>query len=133
MFLPRLSTTLLASFALAALLLAALGIYGVLSYSVSQRTKEIGLRMALGASGSNTVALIVRNSVILVGIGGVVGLVAASLLARSMAGILYGVGPFDVPSFAIAATTLMVAGVLASLVPALRTTRVDPMIALREQ
>jgi len=132
-FLPRLSTTLLASFALAALLLAALGIYGVLSYSVSQRTKEIGLRMALGASGSNTVALIVRNSVILVGIGGAVGLVAASLLARSMAGILYGVGPFDVPSFAIAATTLMIAGVLASLLPALRTTRVDPMVALREQ
>ena len=89
--------------------------------------------MALGASGSNTVALIVRNSVILVGIGGAVGLVAASLLARSMAGILYGVGPFDVPSFAIAATTLMIAGVLASLLPALRTTRVDPMVALREQ
>ena len=66
-FLPRLSTTLLASFALAALLLAALGIYGVLSYSVSQRTKEIGLRMALGASGGNTVALIVRNSVVMVG------------------------------------------------------------------
>ena len=65
-FLPRLSTTLLALFALAALLLAALGIYGVLSYSVSQRTKEIGLRMALGASGGNTVALVVRNSVVLV-------------------------------------------------------------------
>ena len=70
-FLPRLSTTLLATFALAALLLAALGIYGVLSYSVSQRTREIGLRMALGASGGNTVAMIVRNSVIMVAIGGV--------------------------------------------------------------
>ena len=70
-FLPRLSTTLLAMFALAALLLAALGIYGVLSYSVSQRTKEIGLRMALGASGGNTVAMIVRSSVAMVAIGGV--------------------------------------------------------------
>ena len=87
----------------AALLLAALGIYGVLSYSVSQRTREIGLRMALGASGGNTVAMIVRNSVVMVAIGGVIGLVAATLLARSMAGILYGVGPFDLPSFALAA------------------------------
>jgi putative ABC transport system permease protein len=132
-FLPRLSTTLLATFALAALLLAALGIYGVLSYSVSQRTKEIGLRMALGASGGNTVALIVRNSVMLVAIGGGVGLVAAVLLARSMAGVLYGIGPFDVPSFAAAATILLFAGVMASLLPAMRTTRIDPMVALREQ
>ena len=132
-FLPRLSTTLLATFALAALLLAGLGIYGVLSYSVTQRTKEIGLRMALGASSGNTVALIVRNSVTLVAIGGGVGLVAAILLARSMAGVLYGVGPFDLPSFAAAATVLMFAGVTASLLPAFRTTRVDPVVALREQ
>jgi putative ABC transport system permease protein len=132
-FLPRLSTTLLALFALAALLLAALGIYGVLSYSVSQRTKEIGLRMALGASGGNTVALVVKSSIALVAVGGLVGLVAASVLARSMQGILYGVGPFDIPSFALAATVLMIAGVAASVLPALRTTRVDPMIALRDQ
>ncbi len=122
-FLPRLSTTLLAMFAIAALLLAALGIYGVLSYSVSQRTKEIGLRMALGASGGNTVAMIVRSSVAMVAIGGVIGLIAATLLARSMAGILYGVGPFDLPSFALALVTLMIAGVVASLLPALRTTQ----------
>ena len=132
-FLPRLSTTLLAMFAIAALLLAALGIYGVLSYSVSQRTREIGLRMALGASGSNTVAMIVRSSVMMVALGGVIGLVAATLLARSMSGILYGVGPFDLPSFALALVTLMIAGIVASLLPALRTTRVDPVVALREQ
>ena len=132
-FLPRLSTTLLALFAIAALLLAALGIYGVLSYSVSQRTKEIGLRMALGASGGDTVVMIVRSSVTMVAIGGVIGLIAASLLARSMAGILYGVGPFDFPSFALALVTLLIAGVVASLLPALRTTRVDPLVALREQ
>jgi len=132
-FLPRLSTTLLAMFALAALLLAALGIYGVLSYSVSQRTKEIGLRMALGASGGDTVAMIVRNSVAMVAFGGALGLVGAILLARSLSGILYGVGPFDIPSFALAAVTLMIAGVVASLLPALRTTRVDPVVALREQ
>jgi len=132
-FLPRLSTTLLATFALAALLLAALGIYGVLSYSVSQRTREIGLRMALGASGGNTIAMIVRNSVIMVAIGGVIGLIAATVLARSMEGILFGVEPFDIPSFTMAAVTLLIAGVLASLLPALRTTRVDPVVALREQ
>ena len=84
-FLPRLSTTLLAMFALAALLLAALGIYGVLSYSVSQRTREIGLRMALGASGGNTVAMIVRSSVAMVALGGVIGLVAA-IAARAIDG-----------------------------------------------
>jgi len=131
-FLPRLSTTLLASFAIAALLLAALGIYGVLSYSVSQRTREIGLRMALGASGGNTIAMIVRSSVTMVAIGGVVGLIGAALLARSMSGILYGVGPFDLPAFALALTTLLIAGVVASVLPALRTTRVDPVVALRE-
>ena len=132
-FLPRLSTTLLAMFALAALLLAALGIYGVLSYSVSQRTKEIGLRMALGASGGSTVAMIVRSSVGMVAIGGVIGLIAAVILARSMAGILYGIGPFDLPAFTLALVTLLIAGIVASLLPALRTTRVDPMVALRDQ
>jgi putative ABC transport system permease protein len=132
-FLPRLSTTLLGMFAGAALLLATLGIYGMLSYSVSQRTKEIGLRMALGASRGNTVAMIVSGSVGMVAIGGLIGLVAATLLARSMAGILYGIGPFDVPAFALALVTLMIAGILASLLPALRSTRVNPVIALRSQ
>jgi putative ABC transport system permease protein len=132
-FLPRLSTTLLALFALAALLLAALGIYGVLSYSVGERTKEIGLRLALGASASDAVGLVMRHSVALVAIGGGVGLVGSVLLARSLAGVLYGVGPFDMPAFASAAAVLLLAGLLASLLPALRTTRVDPMVALREQ
>ena len=131
-FLPRLSTSLLTLFALAALLLAALGIYGVLSYAVSERTKEIGLRLALGASGGDTVALVMRRSVTLVAVGGAVGLAAAMLLARSLSGVLYGVGPFDLPAFAAAAAVLLVAGVIASLLPALRTARVDPMVALRE-
>jgi putative ABC transport system permease protein len=132
-FLPRLSTTLLALFALAALLLAALGIYGVLSYSVTQRTREIGLRMALGSSSRTTIGLVVQNSLLLIAIGGACGLVFAVLLARSLAGILYGIGPFDLPSFSLAALVLVLAGVIASLLPALRATRVDPMVALREQ
>jgi putative ABC transport system permease protein len=131
-FLPRLSTTLLALFALAALLLAGLGIYGVLSYSVSERTKEIGLRLALGASANDTVTMVMRSSLGLVVGGGALGLVASVALARSLAGILYGVGPFDLPAFVAAAAVLAVAGLIASLLPALRTTRVDPMVALRE-
>jgi putative ABC transport system permease protein len=71
--------------------------------------------------------------VAMVALGGVIGLIAATLLARSMAGILYGIEPFDLPSFALAAFTLLMAGVVASVLPALRTTRVDPVIALREQ
>jgi putative ABC transport system permease protein len=132
-FLPRLSTTLLATFAVAALLLAALGIYGVLSYSVTQRTREIALRMALGSTGGSTVGLVVQNSLLLIAIGAVAGLVAAVLLARSMAGVLYGIGPFDVPSFSLAALVLVVSGLAAAVLPALRATRVDPMVALREQ
>lgn len=131
-FLPRLSTTLLALFAVAALLLAVLGIYGVLSYSVNERTKEIGLRLALGANASDTVRLVLRRSVTLVAAGGAVGLVASLLLTRSLSGILYGIGPFDLPSFAAAVTALLVAGVLASVLPAWRTTRVDPLVTLRE-
>ncbi len=132
-FLPRLSTTLLALFAAGALLLAALGIYGVLSYSVSQRTREIGLRMALGASGGSTVSLVVRHSLGLIAIGGALGLSAAIVLARWLAGILYGIGPFDVPSFSLAALALFAAGLVASLLPAVRATNIDPMVALREQ
>ena len=131
-FLPRLSTTLLAAFAGAALLLAVLGIYGVLSYSVSQRTREIGLRMALGATSGRTVGLVARNSLLMVGVGIAAGLVVAVMLAQSLGGILYDVSPFDVPSFALAALMLVVAGLAAALLPARRATRVDPMVALRE-
>ena len=132
-FLPRLSTTLLMAFAVAALLLAGLGIYGVLSYSVTQRTKEIALRMALGSSGRTTLGLVVRSSLGLIAIGAGCGLLFAVLLARSMAGVLYGIGPFDLPSFGAAAAVLLTAGIVASVMPALRATRVDPMVALRDQ
>jgi ABC-type antimicrobial peptide transport system permease subunit len=77
--------------------------------------------------------MVVRNSLLLIAIGGGIGLVAAVLLARSMAGILYGVGPFDLPAFTLAAAVLVVAGVTASLLPARRATQVDPMVALRDQ
>ena len=132
-FLPRLSTTLLASFAVSALMLAALGIYGVLSYVVNQRTREIGLRMALGASPGRTIGLVAENSLLMVAIGVGIGLVVALLLARSMSRVLYGVSPFDILSFGAAALVLVTAGLGATLLPARRATKVDPMIALREQ
>lgn len=132
-FLPRLSTTLLAIFAGAALLLAALGIYGVLSYSVTQRTREIGLRMALGATARETVGLVVRNSMLLIVVGIGIGLLAAAVLARSMTGILYGVSTFDFTAFIVAGLVLATAGLGASLIPARRAVRIDPMVALREQ
>ncbi len=131
-FLPRLSTTLLTAFAGAALLLAVLGIYGVLSYSVSQRTREIGLRMALGATSGRTVSLVAQNSLLMLGVGITAGLVVAVMLARSLGGILYDISPFDVPSFAVAALVLIAAGLGAALLPARRASRVDPMVALRE-
>jgi putative ABC transport system permease protein len=104
----------------------------VLSYSVGERTKEISLRLALGASARETVHLVVRESAVLVAAGGLLGLAGAIALARSLAGVLYGIGPFDLPAFLAAAAVLLAAGLAASLLPALRTTRVDPLVALRE-
>jgi ABC-type antimicrobial peptide transport system permease subunit len=88
--------------------------------------------MALGADSSRTVGLVVRNSLVLIAMGGAGGLAAAIVLTRWMEGILYGIGPFDLPSFGLAALALLAAGVLASLQPALRATSVDPIEALRE-
>ena len=130
-FLPRVSTQLLAAFAAAALILAALGIYGVLTYSISQRTRELGLRMALGARASHTIGLVLRDSLGFLLAGVVAGLAVAVLLTRSLARILYGVGPFDLVSFSLAAGLLLFVGVAASLLPARRATRVNPIIALR--
>jgi putative ABC transport system permease protein len=131
-FLPRLSALLLTLFAGAALLLAVLGIYGVLSYAVGQRTREIGLRMALGATSGSTIGLVVRGSAVMIAIGVAIGILASVALARSMDRVLYGISPFDLPSFAVAALILIGAGVIATLVPSRRATEIDPMVALRE-
>jgi len=130
-FLPRLSMWLLASFAGLALVLAVVGIYGVISYSVSQRTKELGLRMALGADGSDTVRLVVLRSMRMVGLGLALGLVSAMFLTRWLAGVLYGVSALDPLVFLGVSAALGAAALIASLVPARRATRVDPMVALR--
>jgi putative ABC transport system permease protein len=132
-FLPRISMVLLDAFAISALLLAVVGIYGVVSYSVTQRTRELGVRMALGANSRDTVRLVLQKSMLLVGAGTVCGLAAAFGMTRAMAGLLYDVSPIDPMVFAGVASILTASGFFASLIPARRATRVDPIVALREE
>ena len=125
--------TLTGAFALVALVLAAVGLYGVLSYTVSQSTNEIGLRMALGAESQTVVGAVVRSALgtAVLGIG--MGLVAAYALTRTIASFLYGVSPADpATAIAVAGVLLLVAG-LAALIPAMRAARVNPMTALRAE
>ncbi|HSO75768.1 MAG TPA: FtsX-like permease family protein, partial [Blastocatellia bacterium] len=127
----RLNILLLGIFAGLAMVLAAVGIYGVISYSVSQRTREIGIRMALGASHGSVLRLVVGEGMILALIGIGIGVVASFFLTRLMSTLLFGVSTTDPITFA--AISLLFAGVsiVASLVPARRAMRVDPMVALR--
>ena len=128
---PRFAMLLLASFAGLALLLATIGMYGVISYSVAQRTQEIGIRMALGAPRGNVFGMVLAQGARLAGLGIAIGLLAALAVTRLMTSFLYGVRPTDPLTFA--AVSLLLAGValLACYVPARRATRVDPMLALR--
>jgi predicted permease len=127
----RFTMLLLIIFASTALVLAAVGIYGVMSYAVSRRTHELGVRLALGASRSEILRLVVGEGMVLAAIGTAVGLTAALGLTRLMASLLYGVRPADPAT--LAAVSLLLAGIalLASYIPAWRATRVDPMVALR--
>jgi predicted permease len=128
---PRVGAQLLGSFGLLALVLAAIGTYGVMSYSVSQRTQEVGIRMSLGAQPRDVLRLILGNGMAMVSAGVLAGLVFSTLLARSMSSLLYGIGIFDAPSFLITAALLMGVAVVACYLPARRAMRVDPIIALR--
>jgi putative ABC transport system permease protein len=127
----RYRTTLLGLFALLAMILAATGIYGVMSYSVAERTHEIGVRMALGARPFDVLKLVVRQGMILALIGIIVGLAGALALTRVMSSLLFGVTERDPITFGVVAALLIVVAFIASFVPAHRATKVDPLVALR--
>jgi len=129
----RFSTTMLAAFAAFALLLAAVGLYGVMSYLVSQGTHDIGVRMALGARPGNILSLITRQGMALTGIGIVAGLIGALALTRVMASLLFGITATDLVTFSGVALILAVVALMATLVPARRAVAVDPIVALREE
>jgi putative ABC transport system permease protein len=128
---PRFNMMLLGSFAGVAMMLAAIGIYGVIAYSVAQRTREIGIRMALGAQRGDVLQMILRQSMIIIGLGLAIGLFGAFALTRWMGNLLYGVGTHDLSIHALVLLLLAGAGLIASYIPARRATAVDPMIALR--
>jgi putative ABC transport system permease protein len=128
---PRFRTWLIGIFAALALLLAAVGIYGVMSYSVTQRTSEIGIRVALGAQPSDVFRIVVGEGLRLALLGVAVGLVAALVLTRVLQSFLYGISTSDPLTFTGVALLLTLVGVAASFFPARRATRVDPIVALR--
>jgi ABC-type antimicrobial peptide transport system permease subunit len=128
---PQLIAALLGLFAVLALVLGSVGIYGVLSYTVSQRQREMGVRLALGARPPEVLWMVLRSGMTLAGLGVALGVVGALVLARVMASILYGVAPHDPLTFGAVVVVLLGVALVACLVPARRAMRVDPAITLR--
>jgi ABC-type antimicrobial peptide transport system permease subunit len=128
---PRLIVRLTAGFAIVALLLGAIGIYGVLSYTMSQRTNEVGIRIALGAQSRQVVRMVVGEGLRLVGLSVAIGLVTSFAATKLVRNQLFGVGPTDVLTFSVVTVLLSGVAILACVIPARRASRVDPMVALR--
>ena len=130
---PRLLAQLLGGFAGLALLLAAIGTYGVLSYMVTERRREIGIRMALGAERGSVLGQVLKQGLLLAGIGVAAGLVGALGLTRLVTSLLFGVQPTDPLTISAVVGTIAVVAAAASLVPAWRASRVDPIVVLRDE
>jgi putative ABC transport system permease protein len=130
---PRFYALLLFGFAATALILAGIGIYGVMSYMVSRRTQEIGIRMTLGARPGAVLRMVIRQGMKLVIVGAAIGLMAALLLSRLMSSLLYGVGSNDPATFIVVTAVLMIVALAANYIPARRATKIDPMAALRSE
>ena len=122
---------LFSGFAVLALVLASVGIYGIVSYSVSQRTREIGIRMALGARGVDVLRMVLKNGITLVVAGVAIGVAGALALTRFLTTMLFGVTPTDTTTFVVVSLTLAAVALIACLVPARRATKVNPLEALR--
>ena len=129
----RFAVTLLSAFAGLALMLAMIGLYGVLSYAVAQRTSELGVRFALGATPGEVLQLVLGDGLRLTGIGVGAGALLGAIAARAMSRLLFGIGTFDLGAFAFAAAALIAVALIASYIPARRASRVDPMVALRSE
>jgi putative ABC transport system permease protein len=130
---PRFRAVLIGTFALLALILAMIGVFGVLAYSVQQRTREFGVRIALGASVTNVLSLVLGNAARVIGTGVVIGLVLALAFAQTVASFLFGVEPRDPVTFASVGVVLVVTAMIACAVPAWRAVRVDPVEAFRNE
>jgi putative ABC transport system permease protein len=130
---PRVRTMLLGGFALLALTLSAIGIYGLIAQNTAQRTSEIGIRMALGAQPGDVIAMVIRQGVLVAGGGIAAGVLGALLLARAMSGFLYGASGLDFSIYALTAGLVMAVAGVAAWIPARRASRVDPTTALRHE
>jgi ABC-type antimicrobial peptide transport system permease subunit len=128
---PRLYLVLIASFAGTAMLLSAIGLYGVLAYAVGQRTREIGIRLALGARRGEVLRMVITQAGRLAGVGVVLGLVAAVGASRALRSQLFEIAPTDRLTYAVVAVGLLIVALLASWIPAWRASRIDPLRALR--
>ncbi len=131
LFAARLGAWMVALFGGLALLLAAIGVYGVLSFSIARRTREMGIRFALGATVSQIFLLVIRDGMMLVAIGMTIGMTAGLVAARSLASFLYGVSTSDLATFIVATLVLLVAALVACVIPAKRAVGVNPIVALR--
>lgn len=130
---PRFNLLLVDSFALLALTLAAIGVYGVVGYLVSQRTRELGIRIGLGAQREDVVRTVLEGGMGLVFLGAAAGVLGAVAASHAVRGLLFGVAPFDLVSFGAGVALVLLVALLAAGVPALRATRVDPVVVLRDE